>query len=75
MSNLRMFPHKAESADRLTPRECEVLSLAHLRNREIAEVLNIKTATVKTHIERILLKTGAETRTGAVAIWRERKAA
>ena len=54
--------------DELTPRELEVLSLIArgLSNREIAEELVISMATVKTHINRVLMKTGSRDRAQAV---------
>lgn len=52
----------------LTPRELEVLTLmAHgLSNAEICERLVISEATAKTHVGRVLAKTGARDRVGAV---------
>jgi DNA-binding NarL/FixJ family response regulator len=54
--------------DNLTPREAEVLKLiaAGLSNTEIAQTLVVSNATVKTHINRILAKTGARDRAQAV---------
>jgi DNA-binding NarL/FixJ family response regulator len=54
--------------DGLTPREAEVLTLiaAGLSNRQIARTLVITEATVKTHINHILAKTGARDRAQAV---------
>lgn len=56
--------------DQLTPREREVLVLlAHgLSSQGIAEHLVIGAATVKTHLARILLKTGLRDRAQAVAV-------
>jgi DNA-binding NarL/FixJ family response regulator len=52
----------------LTPREAEVLTLIArgLSNGEIAEQLVISNATVKTHVNRVLMKTGARDRAQAV---------
>lgn len=54
----------------LTPREQEVLRLvaAGLSNQEIRETLVLSEATVKTHVARILFKTGARDRAAVVAL-------
>ncbi|HET9650454.1 MAG TPA: response regulator transcription factor [Microlunatus sp.] len=54
--------------DGLTPREAEVLTLiaAGLSNSQIARTLVVSEATVKTHINHILAKTGARDRAQAV---------
>ena len=54
--------------DGLTPREAEVLTLiaAGLSNTQIARTLVVSEATVKTHINHILAKTGARDRAQAV---------
>jgi DNA-binding NarL/FixJ family response regulator len=54
--------------DDLSPREAEVLRLiaAGLSNGEIAAALFVSTATVKTHINHILSKTGARDRAQVV---------
>ncbi len=54
----------------LTPRERELLEMmAHgLTNQEIARELVLSEATVKTHVSRILLKTGSHDRTQAVVL-------
>jgi DNA-binding NarL/FixJ family response regulator len=57
-----------ELPDGLTPREAEVLSLiaGGLSNTEIAGRLVVSAATVKTHVNRIFMKTGARDRAQAV---------
>lgn len=54
----------------LKPRELEVVKFILLgkSNREIAEILNISVATVKTHVVSILNKMGADNRASIVAI-------
>jgi len=56
----------------LTPREREVAGLVAtgLRNKDIALALGITVATVKDHVHRILTKTGLDSRTGVVALFR-----
>jgi DNA-binding NarL/FixJ family response regulator len=55
------------SARRLSAREMEVLNWVARgkSNSEIAALLNLKTATVKKHLERIFPKLGVENRTAA----------
>jgi DNA-binding NarL/FixJ family response regulator len=63
-----MASHHA--ADRLSPRELDVLQLAaggHT-NRAIGEVLGISEPTVKSHMSTILVKLGASDRTHAVTL-------
>jgi DNA-binding NarL/FixJ family response regulator len=59
----------------LSERERDILGqLARgLGNREIARALFISEATVKTHLGRIYGKLGVETRSGAVAVAKERR--
>ena len=54
-------------AERLTPREQEVLGLLvqGKTNREIAQALNISVGTVKAHVEHIIAKLGVSDRTQA----------
>jgi len=65
-----VLPHEAGQvlAEKLTPRETEVLHLLAegLVNREIASRLDISEHTIKFHIRSILGKLGASTRTEAV---------
>ncbi|MEV6711363.1 response regulator transcription factor [Lentzea sp. NPDC051208] len=62
-------------APKLSKREVQILEhLARgLSNREIAKELFISEATVKTHLVRIFVKLGVETRTAAVTTAVERK--
>jgi DNA-binding NarL/FixJ family response regulator len=59
----------------LSEREREILGQLSrgLGNREIARALFISEATVKTHLGRIYGKLGVETRSGAVAVAKERR--
>jgi DNA-binding NarL/FixJ family response regulator len=64
------LPRSAGNAlpDGLTPREAEILKLIAegLSNTEIAAALVLSNATVKTHINHVLAKTGARDRAQAV---------
>lgn len=69
----RLRPRSAVSTDvaaLLTPREQEVLRMvaAGLSNTDIRKLLFLSEATVKTHVARILLKTGSRDRAAAVAL-------
>lgn len=69
----RLRPRGAVSIDvtvLLTPREQEVLRMvaAGMSNAEIRDHLVLSEATVKTHVARILLKTGSRDRAAAVAL-------
>jgi DNA-binding CsgD family transcriptional regulator len=66
---------RAQSANRLSPRERQAAELAALRNQDIALALGVTLATVKTLISRGMEKTGAETRTQLYAMVTERMAA
>lgn len=63
-------PDAAELRAALTPRELEVLALiAHgLSNRQISQKLVVSEATVKTHVARVIMKTGCRDRAQAVAV-------
>jgi NarL family two-component system response regulator LiaR len=61
-------PVRAQEAEPLTPRECEVLRLLALglSNDEIAEKLFITKRTVQNHVSNIYGKLGLDSRAGAV---------
>ncbi len=68
---LRAGPDRADDAlTELTPREREVLvAMAHgSSNREIASALFVSETTVKTHVGRVLFKTGSRDRVQAVVL-------
>ena len=66
---------RPESAATLTQRQVEVLRpMAHgLSNKEIARVLGVSPATVKTHVAQVIAILGAANRTDAAIKARERK--
>lgn len=72
----RLLSHMTSGPlETLTPRESEVLKLIAkgMPNREIASELYISERTVKFHVSSLLAKLGAENRTEAVAVAREKK--
>lgn len=75
MSDIRLTLLSRPSTERLTPSEIDVVELAHLRNREIAELRGSSLATVKAQMRSALVKLGAETRTAAALAWQTRRAA
>lgn len=62
---VKQAPAIATAATTLTDREIEVLIRLDLRNKEIAEELDMKLRTVEKHIESILAKLKVPTRTAA----------
>jgi DNA-binding CsgD family transcriptional regulator len=70
-------PDDVLSHSGLTPRECEVARLAvgGATNAEIAVALFLSLATVKTHMSRVLTKTGARSRSELVRLVRDGLAA
>lgn len=62
--------HARASGEPLTPREAEVLGMLAdgLANKEIAARLGISSHTVKTHVQSLFAKLGADTRAEAVAL-------
>jgi RNA polymerase sigma factor (sigma-70 family) len=61
-----------QAGNQLSERERQVLALLaeHLTNTEIAERLGLSHETVKTHVNHILQKLGAEDRREAARWWR-----
>lgn len=70
VSNLRTSPGSSELEALLTPREVQVLiMIAHgMSNAEITSRLVLSEATVKTHVARVIMKTGCRDRAQAVAL-------
>jgi DNA-binding NarL/FixJ family response regulator len=66
----RLAARAPSGLDELTEREREVLSLVArgLSNAELAETLHVSLPTAKTHVSRILTKTGARDRTQLVIL-------
>ncbi|MEV0712872.1 response regulator transcription factor [Nocardia aurea] len=66
----RAGPRSSELIERLTPREREVLLLMAdgLSNSEIRDRLVLSEATVRTHVARVIMKTGSRDRTQAVVL-------
>jgi len=64
------MPRELPGLDDLTAREREVLALvaAGLSNQEIAERLVVSPLTAKTHVSRVLMKTGARDRAQLVVL-------
>lgn len=63
-------PGRCRAAFAADPRELEVMALvAHgLSNRQISQKLVLSEATVKTHVARVIMKTGCRDRAQAVAV-------
>lgn len=70
----RLMTRLATPSSRLTPRELEVLAAVArgLSNREVARVLFLSEATVKSHLVQVFDKLGVRSRTAAVAQARAR---
>lgn len=66
----RGAPPRPVASELMTPRELEVLELLArgMSNRQLAEVLGFSEHTAKFHVNAILTKLGAETRTEAVVL-------
>ncbi|WP_033218161.1 response regulator [Kitasatospora phosalacinea] len=71
----RVMAQMRSPLPQLTDREQDILDQLGqgLGNKEIARALFISEATVKTHLGRIYAKLGVDTRSGAVAIAKERR--
>lgn len=71
-NNNAHFPVESEMPSKpLTPKEIEIIHLVSrgLQNKEIAEALGIKVATVNFHVSNILLKFRVSTRFEAALQW------
>lgn len=70
VSQLPVTPRASDLEALLTPREREVLTMiAHgMSNAEITRRLVLSEATVKTHVARVIMKTGCRDRAQAVAL-------
>lgn len=74
IERLSLVPKHSVDADEirklLTPRELEVLALIAqgLSNRQICEKLVVSEATAKTHVARVIMKTGCRDRAQVVAL-------
>ena len=73
ISALSRYPQSGSSnatIEQLTPREREVLTLIAegMSNTEISQRLVLSEATVKTHVSRILMRTGCRDRAQAVVL-------
>lgn len=64
---------QGRSGKKLTPREIEILGWVGKgkQNIEIASILGLSPHTIRKHLENIFSKLGVETRTAAVAVYRE----
>lgn len=62
--------HAGDTQDTLTPREHEILrEMARgASNEDIAGTMGVSLSTVKTHVNKVMVKLGASTRTGAVVV-------
>ena len=68
-NNVITFPAADTSANKLSPRECEVLELLHLSNSDIGLALNCSQHTVRAHLRSIFLKLDVQRRREAVMVW------
>lgn len=61
--------------EKLTPKEIEIIELVSkgLHNKEIAEAINVKVATVNFHVSNILIKLNAKTRLEAALKYKDGK--